>query len=103
MIVMPPLSSLFIYVGIFFLVGLSHSMQLTPHQQSAEPRNSAGAEALAVARRPKETSRQKIRLPPVLRGSSPKNSSKGENSTHLSGTCSFLLCRGVRSRNAPTL
>ena len=46
-------------------------MQLAPQQQSAEPRNSAGAEALAVARRPKEASREKTRPPPVSRGSSP--------------------------------
>jgi len=36
----------------FFFFGLSHVIQLTPQQQSAEPKNSAGAEALAVARRP---------------------------------------------------
>jgi len=41
----------------FIFVYLSHVLQLTPQQQSAEPRNSAGAEALAVARRPKEASR----------------------------------------------
>jgi len=29
-------------------------IQLTPQQQSADPRNSAGAEALAVVRRPQE-------------------------------------------------
>jgi len=40
----------------FFLI--SHFIQLTPKQQSAEPRNSAGAEALAVARRPYEASRE---------------------------------------------
>ena len=38
-------------------VCLSHITQLTPQQQSAEPRNSAGAEALAVVIRPKEASR----------------------------------------------
>jgi len=41
-------------------VFISHIIQLTPHQQSAEPKNSAGAEALAVARRPKEL-RNKIK------------------------------------------
>jgi len=44
---------------------LSHITRLTPQHQSAEPRNSAGAEALAVARRPKEASREKTRPPPV--------------------------------------
>jgi len=38
---------------VFFI---SRSIQLTPQQHSAEPRNSAGAEALAVARRPEEAS-----------------------------------------------
>jgi len=38
---------------------ISHIIQLTPQQQSAELRNSAGAEALAVARRPNEASREK--------------------------------------------
>jgi len=33
--------------GFFFFI--SHIIQLTPQQQSTEPRNSAGAEALAVA------------------------------------------------------
>ena len=42
-------------------VCISHIIQLTPQQQSAEPRNSAGAEALAVGRRPKEASREKNR------------------------------------------
>jgi len=46
---------------------VSHIIQLTPQQQSAEQRNSAGAEALAVAIRPKEASREKTRPPPVLR------------------------------------
>jgi len=50
---------------------ISHIIQLTPQQQSAESRNSAGAEALAVARRPKEASREKTRPPPVSRGASP--------------------------------
>jgi len=53
------------------VVVVSHVIQLTPQQQSAEPRNSAGAEALAVARGPKEASGEKTRPPPVLRGSSP--------------------------------
>jgi len=38
---------------------ISHSIQLTPQQLSAEPRSSAGDEALALARRPKEASREK--------------------------------------------
>jgi len=38
---------------------ISHILQLTPQKLSAEPRNSASAEALAVARRPKEASREK--------------------------------------------
>jgi len=54
-----------------FFFYLSHIIQLTPQQQSAEPRNSASAEALTVARRPKEASRGKTRPPPVSRGSSP--------------------------------
>jgi len=37
-------------ITVFFI---SHVIQLTPQQQSAEPRNSAGDEALAPARRPK--------------------------------------------------
>jgi len=37
----------------------------TTHTTTAEPRNSAGAEALAVARRPKVASREKTRPPPV--------------------------------------
>ena len=41
------LESFFCFLGF-----ISHVIQLTPQQQSAEPRNSAGAEALAVARRP---------------------------------------------------
>jgi len=49
----------------------SHSIQFTPHQQSAEPIIRAGAEALSVAIRPKEASREKTRPPPVSRGSSP--------------------------------
>ena len=42
-----------------YIYCISHIIQLTPQQQSAEPRNSVGAEALAVARRPKEASRRK--------------------------------------------
>jgi len=57
----------YIYIFLFF----SHIRQLAPQQQSAEPRNIAGVEALAVARRPKEASREKTRPPPVSRGSSP--------------------------------
>jgi len=45
---------------------ISHIIRLTPQQQSAESRNRAGAEALAVARRPKEASREKTRPPPGL-------------------------------------
>jgi len=45
-------------------------IQLTPHKLRAKPRNSASAEALAVARRPKEASSEKTRPPPVSRGSS---------------------------------
>jgi len=60
------MNRLWIGVLTFFYI-----IQLTPQQQSAEPRNSAGAEALAVARRPKEASREKTRPPPVSRGSSP--------------------------------
>jgi len=41
---------------IFFFI--SHVLQLTPQQQSAEPGNGAGAEALAVARRQEEASRE---------------------------------------------
>jgi len=37
----------------FSFLCISHIIQLTPQQQSAESRNSAGAEALAVAIRPK--------------------------------------------------
>jgi len=46
-------------VVFFFLLYISHIIQLIPQQQSAEPRNSADVEALAVARRPKEASREK--------------------------------------------
>ena len=42
------------FTVMFFTLCISHIVQLTPQQQSAESRNSAGAEALAVARRPKE-------------------------------------------------
>ena len=42
--------------GDLFFIIISHIIQLTPQQQSAEPRNGAGAEALAAARRPKEAS-----------------------------------------------
>jgi len=59
------------YIGprrSFFLSLCSHIIQLTPQQQSAELRNSASAEELAVARRPKEASREKTRPPPVSRG-----------------------------------
>jgi len=49
----------------FLFLYISHSIQLTPQKLSAEPRNSASAEALAVARRAKEASRKKTRPPPV--------------------------------------
>jgi len=39
-----------------FLCVISHSIQLTPQELSAESRKIAGAEALAVARRPEEAS-----------------------------------------------
>jgi len=53
----PPVSggsSPWVFV-VFFVVFwvILHNIQLTAQQQSAEPRNSAGAEALAAARRPK--------------------------------------------------
>jgi len=38
---------------ISFYFCISHIIQLTPPELSAEPKNSASAEALAVARRPK--------------------------------------------------
>ena len=67
----------------FFLFFHLSYHTLTPQQQSAESRNSAGAEALAVARRPKEASREKTRPPPVLRGYSPITLSSSEHSlTH---------------------
>jgi len=40
-------------------------MQLTPQELSADPKNTASAEALTVARRPREASREKTRPPPV--------------------------------------
>ena len=40
---------------LFFLY-ISHIIQLTPRKLSAGPRNSASAEALAVAKRPEEAS-----------------------------------------------
>jgi len=55
---------MFTYDVICFL-SISHIIQLTPQELSVEPRNSASAEALAVARRPKEASREKTRPPPV--------------------------------------
>ena len=42
-----------------YILYISHIIQLTPQELSAQPRNSASAEALAVARRPKEASREK--------------------------------------------
>ena len=48
---------------VFLCLYLSHIIQLTSQQQGAEPRNGAGAEALVVARRPKEASREKTRPP----------------------------------------
>jgi len=59
-----------VFVCDLFFSFSSHVIQLTPQQQSAEPRNRAGTEALAVARRLKEASREKTRPPPVSRGSS---------------------------------
>jgi len=57
-------------VGIFFFFYLSrHTTHTTTTERRAE--KSAGAEALAVARRPEEASREKTRPPPVSRGSSP--------------------------------
>jgi len=56
--------TMFTYDVICFL-SISHIIQLTPQELSVEPRNSASAEALAVARRPKEASREKTRPPPV--------------------------------------
>jgi len=41
------------------------------HNSRAQSRDRAGAEASAVARRPKEASREKTRPPPVSRGYSP--------------------------------
>jgi len=52
-------------VSFCFVLYISHTIQLTPQQLSAEPRNSASAEALAVARRPKDTSNEKTRPPLV--------------------------------------
>jgi len=46
---------LYIYMNLF------HSIQLTPQKLCAEPGNSASAEALLVARRQKEASRDKTR------------------------------------------
>jgi len=42
-------------------VCISHIIQLTPQERSAEPKNIASAEALTVARRPKEASWEKTR------------------------------------------
>jgi len=60
-------------VFLVFLCSLfiSHIIQLTPQELSAEPKNSASAEMLTVARRPKEASREKTRPPPVSGGSAP--------------------------------
>jgi len=52
------------------LLYISHIIQLT-QELSAEPKHSASAEALTVARRPKEASREKTRPPPVSGGSFP--------------------------------
>jgi len=41
---------------LFFFWYISHIIRLIPQQQSVEPINSDSAEALAVARRPKEAS-----------------------------------------------
>jgi len=50
---------------------ISHIIQLTPQQQSAESRNNAGASALAVAKDQKRHRGRTTRPPPVSRGSSP--------------------------------
>jgi len=55
-----PISRLIHTLRFFTFLYISHIIQLTPQQQSAESRNSAGAEALAVARSPKEASREKF-------------------------------------------
>ena len=54
-------------LAMFFFFGISLMSYHSHHnsKQSAEPRNSASAEALTVARRPKEASREKTRPPPV--------------------------------------
>jgi len=46
--------------SICMFLYISHIIQLTPQKLSAEPRNSASAETLAVARRPNEASRETI-------------------------------------------
>ena len=56
---------------VFLFLYISYIIQLLPQKLSAEPRHNASAEALAVARRPKEASREKTRPPPVSRGSFP--------------------------------
>jgi len=43
-------------------VCISHIIHLTPQELSTEPENSASAEALTVAIRPKEASREKTRF-----------------------------------------
>ena len=54
-------------LGFVFCLCISHSIQLTRQELSAEPKNSASAEALTVARRPKEASREKIRAAAGIR------------------------------------
>jgi len=68
---------------------ISHIIQLKSHQQSAESRNSAGAEALAVARRPEEatthTTTAERRVDKQCRGrgaSSGQTTRRGNNSHH---------------------
>jgi len=48
-------------------VYLSYHTHLTPKELSAEPKNSASAEALTVAKRPKEESREKTRAAAGIR------------------------------------
>jgi len=49
-------------VSCKYLWYISQILQLTAHKLSAEPRNRASAEALAVARRPREASRRRPHL-----------------------------------------
>ena len=51
----------------YFFYGISHITQLTPQELSAELKKSASAEALTVARRQKEASREKTRAAAGIR------------------------------------